>query len=412
MAEEALYGNLKEPKFPFDRVIDRLDWLPSYLSAYEPKHSSDWPNRSIFPALLDTVFVFARARTAAFHGLAEFEICRELAGRLNSVLEDVGKGATHHWVELVRRGPMQYFITCTNSPRFDWNIRLTHFAIGKNLDYSAAGHMFNSPYPPRALIRFLDRELVQILIVECVLLTSLDNDDFLKEVIAFNNKRETLMNETLERLGLRYRIQWILDAPGEHDRVAEVMKNPVPPDTEWWQQNWIFVNSVSPTLKIGIIPFCNYYTKHHNSWSLLQYLYFFNIKYNHPKYGDIDKFCGIDYWGYMRDVYQEVMKSLTKERSLDEIEMITISVRARLEKIAQAADTFDDKKRIIRRWWWPLVVTWRRYSVSLLGFLPYRILLSVEWIKLHVFQPWKLRTPLLYKGPPLPPGTEAFSIWQ
>jgi hypothetical protein len=412
MAEEALYGNLNEPKFPFDHVIGSLDWLPSYLSSYEPKHSSDWPNRSIFPALLDTVFVFARARTAAFHGLAEFEKCRKLVSRLNTVLEQVGNGATHHRVELVRRGPLQYFITCTNSPRFDWNVRLTHFAIGKNLDYSVAGHMFNPPYPPRALIRFFDRELVQILIVECVLLKSLKDDEFLKEVVSFNDKREALMNETLERLGLRYRVQWILDAPEEHDRVAEVMKNPIPPNSEWWQRNWIFVNSVSPILKIGIIPFCNYYTKHYNSWSLLQYLYFFNIKHNHPKYADIGQLYGIDYWEFMRNVYQEVMEALTKEMSLNEIETLTVGVKARLEKIAQAADSFEEQKPVVRRWWRPLAVAWRRYSVPVLGFFPYRFLLSVEWIKLHIFQPWKLRTPLLYKGPPLPPGTEAYTIWQ
>ncbi len=166
MAEEALYGNLEEPKFPFDRVIDRLDWLPSYLASFEPNHFGDWPNRAAFQALLDTVLVFARARTAGFHGLSEFEKCHQLASRLNAVLEAVGEGATHHRVELVRRGPLQYFITCANSPRFDWNIRLTHFAIGKNLDYSVAGHMFNPPFPPRALVRFYDRKSVQILIVE------------------------------------------------------------------------------------------------------------------------------------------------------------------------------------------------------------------------------------------------------
>ena len=48
MAERELYGNDKEPTFPFEIVLPRLDWLPAALAA----------GQSLL-APRDTVLVFA-----------------------------------------------------------------------------------------------------------------------------------------------------------------------------------------------------------------------------------------------------------------------------------------------------------------------------------------------------------------
>jgi len=62
-----------------------------------------------------------------------------LAKKLNKAAG--AAGASHHRIELVRRGPKTYFVTCSKSPRFNWNISLTHFDVGRNLDYFGPGHM-------------------------------------------------------------------------------------------------------------------------------------------------------------------------------------------------------------------------------------------------------------------------------
>src|SRR5436190_21009917 len=122
MAEKALYSNPNEPAFPFDQVREYLDWLPSHLSAFEPKDNSNSSTDFKFTALLDTVLVFGRARTAALLDASGVRESERLASRLNKVLERVGKDALRNKNSQVRRGPTQYFLTCINSHRFDWSL--------------------------------------------------------------------------------------------------------------------------------------------------------------------------------------------------------------------------------------------------------------------------------------------------
>src|ERR1700737_4168697 len=132
MAEQALYGNSAEPTFPFDAVRDRLSWLPCYLADNISNPAFD------LEPLLNTILVFARARTSTLQNMASWNHVRRLVKRLNAVVDSV-PGASHHKVELVRRGPY-YFVTCSRSPRFNWSVHLTQRDVGRNLDMFASGH--------------------------------------------------------------------------------------------------------------------------------------------------------------------------------------------------------------------------------------------------------------------------------
>src|SRR5271169_2435591 len=179
MAEEALYKNVHEPKFPFELVINRIKWLPAYLSSIEKKPfevvgRERSRNLDLFPCILDTVLVWARARTAALHPNQDFKVCRSLVSRLNSVLEEVGPKALYHKLEIVNRG-QDYFVTCRNSPRFNWKSRLTHLEIGRNLDFAASGHLFGSPLPRRYRVDIFELTTMRMVYVEVVLMESLNS---------------------------------------------------------------------------------------------------------------------------------------------------------------------------------------------------------------------------------------------
>lgn len=109
-----------------DFDLDRLSWLPSYLE-----------NSNDLEPLLNTVLVFARARTSTLQSIYSWHKVEDLARRLNIAVDS--SGASHHRIELVRRGPMTFFVTCSNSPRFNWNVSLTHRDVGKNLDFLLQG---------------------------------------------------------------------------------------------------------------------------------------------------------------------------------------------------------------------------------------------------------------------------------
>lgn len=402
MAEESVYGNASEPKFPFDRVIGDLAWLPSYLSAFEPKDGDDHLGSRTFIALLDTVLVFGRARTAGLHNTKDLQQCRRLASRLNTVIEGVGEDALHHRVSIVRRGPSGFFITCCNSPRFDWRLRLTNFQIGKNLDMFAAGHMFPPPRPPRGVVRFLERETSETIFVECILLDCLEDEKFEGALVTFNNAKQVLINKTMEGLGLRYRVQWFLECPKEKERVTEVMRNSQPPSLEWWRDNWELVNQPLP-LSPYYVPFCTYYTKHHTSWPLLQYLYFFSLESSQNKHRHGDLKYGLHCWEIMSDIYEEVRTSLPNEMSSVEIETLSASVKERLEKLAETSDKMGEDRTLLSKNSASARYRLNRYFTY---HVCYQILLLVEWTKLNLLHRQRLRKPLLYETPPLPAGVE------
>src|SRR2546423_5828401 len=99
MAEQALYGNPAEPAFPFRTrlVTPRLKWLaPCLADRIGPQRPADY--NTILVPLLNTILVFARARTACMED--QLEPCRDLVKRLNAELTKAGPGASYHKLEI------------------------------------------------------------------------------------------------------------------------------------------------------------------------------------------------------------------------------------------------------------------------------------------------------------------------
>jgi hypothetical protein len=198
-----------------------LSWLPAYLE----ENIAD-PTEDLNP-LLNTVLVFARARTATLQNIVSWEKVYRLARK---AAESVG--ASHHKIELVRPGgPITYFVTCSNSPRFNWNIFLTHFDVGRNLDYFAPGHMRTDPPSAQCLVYFVEKRSFEEILGERVFVEYLKNDiktDFLQ----FNSGRETLFNSTMQELSLCYRFKCLMIWPDTLQTVPSVMVQSSPPSAE------------------------------------------------------------------------------------------------------------------------------------------------------------------------------------
>src|SRR5277367_446819 len=240
MAEHTLYQNFAEPEFPIPDVAEKVEWLPAYIDEILIDNADSRDHTDILTTLLDTVLVFARARTSGLHNMRQYDVCMSLTSRLNSVLRSID--ATHHTMELVRYGSNLFFITCKQSPRFIWKSRLTHREIGKNLDYFTAGHFVHPPFPPRGSISFVERESLVSLIDEIVYLEYVTDPADWERLVAFTSAKEGLFNSVMASLNLPFRFKWIFDCPEKHLEVSKVMKNSFPPSREWWEEHCVWVD--------------------------------------------------------------------------------------------------------------------------------------------------------------------------
>lgn len=174
MAEHVLYGNTAEPTFPFDLVTPKLKWLAPYLAEREPSTNQFNPtkyDKIIFVPLLNTVLVFGRARTASLGNADDLELCRGLVKRLNAVLVEAGPEASYHKLEIVRRDITGFQITCANSPRFNWNMKLTQADPGRNLDFFAPGQIYGPSNQNPAIrhgVQFYETRTMQSVLAESV----------------------------------------------------------------------------------------------------------------------------------------------------------------------------------------------------------------------------------------------------
>lgn len=412
MIEQDLYGILLDQNFKLSQLVDRLPWLPEILAASEPNPSTN-PDTSSFRTLLDTVLVFGGARTSALHPVAYIDVCRNLVNRLNLVLDASREEFRFYGLEIVYRGPAQFFITRTYSPRFDWGLRLTHLQVGRNLDYFAAGHVFNPPWPDRGGLSFIECNTMTVISVEIFLLESLRNLEFYDQLVSFSDRKEKLMNTTMQELGLNYRFKWVLNAPEQRELVKTVMQQPIPPSEEWWEKYCYLINTPGTPETHLNIPFCRYKTHFREHWPLLQFLYLFNSKYVRLEYYDINAYCHFDYWATIKKIFAEVEWVLTNESILNDSVKYFEEIRSRLQPLATAADHYMATAVTHTQpvFHYPMNGGWaskfHRGYINLF----YWAWMAVEGAKIWLFQRWKIRKPRVHLGPTLPAGATGLSYW-
>jgi len=247
-------------------------WLGEYLKEHIVR-----PEEDLDP-LLNTVLVFSRARTSALQNLSSWNQVSKLAKRLNAAADAIGH--PHHRLELVRRGPKTYFITCTNSPRFNWNVFLSHRDVGLNLDYFAPGHMAGTTTSKKSSVHLAEKGSFEGLTGEWVFLEYL-NDESTREWKIFNETREKLCNAALQKFGLEYRIKSLLVEPGMVASVRHTMAQSSPPSLQWWEDYCFFVNGfLFPEIpQHAKFAFCGFDTKYDRYWALLRSTFVFTMKY-------------------------------------------------------------------------------------------------------------------------------------
>jgi hypothetical protein len=261
--------------------------------------------------------------------MEDFQICRSFVSLLNAQLEDIGGEAIQNRVEIARRGPTLFFITCKHNPRFNWRPHLTHLDIGRNLDYSAAGHIFHPPLLPRAIIQFTERSMNRIF-GEFVLLETLRNEKSKGELYRFNTAKENLFNYTMQRLALPYRFKWVLIVPEKVEGVGVAISSNIPPSQEWWEGNCVYASGAGlPGVPPGLGLF-SFETQFDKYWPLIQFAYNFL-----PKFYKIP--CDCEYWNVERVLFNEIRRTLNQGVAFDR--SVIDDFKVRLESATRGPNT-------------------------------------------------------------------------
>ena len=283
MAEHALYQNPGAPIFPFTVVIKHLHGLQAFcdqiIDPDEYGRVDHWRVR----VLIDTILVFGRARTAAYHPITVgtrnlYGLASTLTSYFNAVLRK--SNATEHQIELVLRGTGTFYVTCKYSPRFNWASNLTQREIGLNLDFIAPGDVPESGqrwYPVRGSSSIVERGTLVQVYAEEVILEFIKSKEEWKKFVNFNKSKERLYNETMASLRLPYRFKWVFQDDQTLSEVDEIMTCHKPPSPNWWEDNCVFVTGYGDKLCWGDPTFCTFDSRYSEFWPLVQHTYLFQI---------------------------------------------------------------------------------------------------------------------------------------
>ena len=314
-----------------------------------------------------------------------------LAKKLNKVAEAVG--ATRHKIELVRRGPKTYFVTCSNSPRFNWKLSLTHRDVGKNLDYFAAGHILTESPSAVCMVWFFEKSTFEEILGERVYLDYLKDDSMKTDFIKYNSRREILFNSTMQKLALGYRFKCLMVLPDTLQSVPSVMAQQDPPSAQWWDDNCYFINFCLPGILLHTrFAFCGWETKYIRYWPLIQETFKFMLKYKRHDYWYTSTETGTAFWDAMETTFHQV--KLIGESNLDpsttEFQEIHARIRDQFEVLAKIVDNTSTIK--------PPVRLRRTHATPLASRLAYKLLLVAETLSMQLLHRNRLGPRVHSKG--------------
>ena len=419
MAERALYNNLSEPEFPFTEVKTHLEWLPSYCDSVI--HGPDGNiEPHIFDVVINTVLVCVRARTSTV--LCPYvcpvssgrqtciRVMSTLVERFNHILRHIN--AQQHYAELYLPYKANYFVVCKRNPRFNWLFE-SQVDIGRNLDFFAAGHIVGHPFPPRGCIRIYERETLLCVYAEIVLLDSL-SENIWNKLKDFNNRKESLYNETMTSLGLPYRFKWVFANMERRpvEFISKVVSGDTPPSEKWWDDNCLFVAGLAHDDTFNGQSFCTFTSRYREFWPLIQRAYTFCTKYRNLKFDLMQKedSTAEAFWNNVSKIFGEIKDAMSPSTILDHARRADLmsDFTERLAQLANEGDRlallYNDKIEYRTR---VLIERESQRSESWSMWLD-RKLRNVWWVKerirLNSFERYKLTPRLVYEGVPAPPS--------
>src|SRR5271155_2739278 len=138
------YDNTFVKEFPYDALAAKMSWFPAYLESLTPRKAVRENQAYLYNIFMDVLLVMTGCRTSALHFYYRAFITK-IINHINKILISVG---AHEYqlrvISRINQDGSTYFITNKRNRKFIWNTQLTHFEIGKNLDYFASGHWCGS----------------------------------------------------------------------------------------------------------------------------------------------------------------------------------------------------------------------------------------------------------------------------
>jgi len=393
MAEKTLYGNCIEPDFPFHIVAKKIGWLSEELLSAS---RSECPDN--FVSLLNTVLVWSRARTATWLGIEVYSGVNALVESLNAVLDQSGEDAAYHRLELVPRVG-QLFITCRNSPRFDWNSRPTHLAIGRNLDFFAPGHIFAGPGPSggRVGVHFFERCTGKPLTAETISFNTLRDDPAsLERLKQFCNRKEAIFNDAMEQLGLVYRFKCQIRYPHHNQIIQNVMDCSTPPTLEWWEENF---SALKIPDGVACLDWCGFETNFSEHWEMIRFVHAFLLKNFSVEIFYMFQRNAKQRWDKFDKKIEEVQIEIAQPLNPDKSESLFADLREEFSDFEVALDALRKTPNVIKT---PTPNSQyrqlRRRVVLAIRWMQVSLYASWQNIHMHLFERWKLRRPLIWEG--------------
>jgi hypothetical protein len=252
-------------------------------------------------------------------------------------------------LELVQCTNYLFFVTSHRSPRFNWNTRLTHLDVGRNIDYSAPGHIGGDPKTlRRAFVAIVERTTFVTLSQEMVYVESIQDPTTEAHWLQFNLNKERLYNETMEKLGLKYRFKCVFEFPQTQDEIRSVMTQTTPPSAKWWDDHCPHLALLGEMGKPQReVLFCNFQSKYNDYWELLRCVYSFGVKYfQHLLSSNISAHCGFDFSKRLYQITDEVCSKTGNEMAPGEYENLLDHTRHELEKLATVAEEYLEWERL------------------------------------------------------------------
>jgi len=267
------YDNTFVKEFPYDALAAKMSWFPAYLESLTPRKAVRENQAYLYNIFMDVLLVMTGCRTSALHFYYRAFITK-IINHINKILISVG---AHEYqlrvISRINQDGSTYFITNKRNRKFIWNTQLTHFEIGKNLDYFASGHWCGSteisPKITSMMVEVSSSRMIDV-VTEIVDLDYCDEED-VEQMSDYYLRKEKLFNITMVRLRLPYRFKWVLDTKFQKDEeIGEVMGLSEPPSLEWWDANYCFVNG----LRRGRhLLFCDGKSNIKEYWPIIQSMY-------------------------------------------------------------------------------------------------------------------------------------------
>jgi hypothetical protein len=188
------------------------------------------------------------------------------------------------------------------------------------------------------------------------------------------------------------------------ESIPRVLAEAEPPSSDWWNENWFYVNGwfIPEAIVDSTFAFCSPRTQHETYWPLLQLMFIFVEKYQRLEYWYTSEQTGVSFWEALEGVCRKVKSESEEDRDGKEVKGLVEQIRSVLGHLVAEAENpqqspfqgnIPSKSRVRQakpesRWKRQLDQTAIRYTWCR------------QMILIHLLERHKLNNRLCYQGSP------------